>query len=81
MFEVATSLPPYSERREEKFLKDHVVKYEGDVLDLKDKRTEGYDAIFKGIMDIGKMCVRKLVKERPEMVSVLMLLEKMSFQK
>lgn len=78
---MASSLQPYSDKREEKFLKDHVVNYEGDVLDLKDKRAEGYDSIFKGILDIGKMCVRKLPKERPEMVSVLLLLDKMPLDK
>ncbi|KAJ8948706.1 hypothetical protein NQ318_017874 [Aromia moschata] len=64
--------------REDKFLKDHVVNYAGDVLDLKDKRSEGYDECFKGLVEIGKMCVNKRAKERPEMVSVLILLEGVS---
>lgn len=76
LFEISTSLPAYSDKREDKFLKDHVVNYEGDILDMKDKRVEGYDECFKGLVDIGKMCVNKRAKERPEMVSVLILLEK-----
>lgn len=81
LFEIATSLQPYSERREDKFLKDHVVGYEGDDFDLKDKRAEGYDSCFNGILDIGKMCVRKWARDRPEMVSVLILLEKVPLEK
>lgn len=75
LFEIATSLLSYSQRREKQFLKDHVVDYVGDVMDLKDKRAEGYDTYFKAILDIGKMCVRQRAKDRPEMVTVLMFLE------
>ncbi|KAJ8985110.1 hypothetical protein NQ317_012760 [Molorchus minor] len=65
----------YSEKRQEKFLRDHVVNYEGDVLSLKDKLMVGYDECFKGLIEIGKMCVNKRAKDRPEMVNVLILLE------
>ncbi|KAJ8929909.1 hypothetical protein NQ314_017374 [Rhamnusium bicolor] len=80
LFEIATSLGAYSDKREDKFLKDHVVNYKGDILDLKDKRVEGYDECFKGLVEIGKMCVTKRAKERPEMVSVLILLEGVSIK-
>lgn len=75
LFEIATSLPPYSDRRDDKFLKDHVMNFEKDVLELKDTTIEGYDNCFKGILEIGKMCVKKLAKERPNMVNVLIMLE------
>lgn len=75
LFEIATALSPYSERREERFLKDHIVNYENDIMDLKDKRTEGFDDYFKGLLEIGKMCVRLQAKTRPEMVKVLIWLE------
>lgn len=84
LFEIATSLPPCwvkKEKEENKyiFLRDHVMNYKGDILDL--KRTEGYDSVFKGIMDIGKMCVKQSPKQRPEMVQVLQDLEKISVDK
>lgn len=78
LFEIATSRLPYSKKKGN--LKDTVVEYEGDVLDLKDKRLEGYDSTFKDIMCIGKMCVKKLLKERPKMEDALLLLEKISLQ-
>ncbi|XP_028137592.1 serine/threonine-protein kinase pelle [Diabrotica virgifera virgifera] len=78
LFELATSLSPHSEHREEKFLRDHVVNYPGDILELKDKRVKDYDDCFKGILEIGKMCVKRWAKERPEMIDVLIMLEKVS---
>lgn len=78
LFEIATSLLPHSEHREEKFLKEYVVNYEGNIMDLKDKKAEGYDSCFMSIINIGKMCVRKQARERPKMVKVLEDLEKVS---
>ncbi|XP_056633245.1 serine/threonine-protein kinase pelle-like [Diorhabda sublineata] len=78
LFEIATALSPHSEHREEKFLRDHVVNYQGDVLELKDKRVKDYDDCFKGILEIGKMCVMRWAKDRPEMVDVLIRLEGVS---
>ncbi|KAL3271261.1 hypothetical protein HHI36_021752 [Cryptolaemus montrouzieri] len=76
LFEIGTALGAYSAQRQNKFLKDHVVDYEGDVLELKDRRAEGGENCFKGLIDIGKMCVDKKAKDRPEMVQVLIELEK-----
>ncbi|XP_060534696.1 serine/threonine-protein kinase pelle-like [Cylas formicarius] len=75
LFELGTALPAYSDQRELKFLKDHVDKYEGDVTDLKDRGAEGYDFYFKELIRIGKLCVQKKAKDRPEMVRVLIMLE------
>ncbi|XP_074032514.1 serine/threonine-protein kinase pelle-like [Leptinotarsa decemlineata] len=77
LFEIGTSLEPYSIRRKNKFLRDHVLNYEGDLLALKDQRAKGYNQCYKGIMEIGKMCVRTEAKDRPEMTDVLKLLEKL----
>nr|WMZ41589.1 pelle protein [Altica viridicyanea] len=78
LFEIATALAPHSEKREEKFLRDHVVNYQGDIMELKDKRAKEYDECFRGILEIGKMCVRRWAKERPDMINVLILLEGVS---
>lgn len=75
LFELATSLPAYSRDREEKFLKDHVENYAGNVLDLKDPRAGGGEEVFLNLLKVGRGCVRKRAKERPEMVQVLIQLE------
>lgn len=80
LFEIATSLPSSSLKREDKFLKDHVVNYEGDILKLKDARVPGYDSCCKGILEIGKLCVKKSVRERPDMVFVFKSLEKVPLE-
>ncbi|XP_023017960.2 serine/threonine-protein kinase pelle [Leptinotarsa decemlineata] len=80
LFEIATSLVPHSVKREDRFLRDHVMNYEGDLLDMKDPRAEGYDECYRGIMEIGKMCVRSKAKDRPEMVEVLKNLEAVSLK-
>lgn len=78
LFELATSLSAYSDNRKNKFLRDHVIEYEGDLMELKDTRAEGGDCCFTGLLDIGKLCVNKRPKDRPEMVAVLIQLEKVS---
>lgn len=78
LFELATSLPAYSRERRDKFLKDHVESFAeegGDVLALKDPRAEGGEVIFGHLLEVGKMCVAKRAKDRPEMVQVLIRLE------
>ncbi|GJQ78103.1 pll [Trypoxylus dichotomus] len=75
LFELATGLGAYSERRKSKFLKDHVVLHEGDVSELMDNRIEAHDVYFRGLIEIGKACVTKRPKDRPEMVDVLIRLE------
>ncbi|KAF5293041.1 hypothetical protein FQR65_LT11033 [Abscondita terminalis] len=75
LFEIATALGVYVEQRPNKFLRDHVYNYEGDVYDLKDKRVNGGDSCYTGLIDIGKVCVNKKPKDRPEMVAVLISLE------
>ncbi|KAG5867289.1 hypothetical protein JTB14_031757 [Gonioctena quinquepunctata] len=76
LLEIATSLAPHSDKREDRFLRDHVVNFEGDILDMKDPRVKGYDECYKSIMEIGKICVSSRAKDRPEMVDVLLQLEK-----
>lgn len=75
LFEIATSLSAYSERRTNKFLRDHVMDYEGNIDELKDPRAEGGEENFRGLLGIGKLCVQTKAKDRPEMVTVLMELE------
>ena len=75
LFEVATALRVLSNQRQAKHLKHHVLLHKGDILDLKDKRAEGSDAIYRSLIEIGKMCVEQVPKTRPEMVSVLRKLE------
>lgn len=75
LFELATGVPAYSNKRENKFLRDHVVYWERDVLELKDPRIQGGENIFKGLVEIGKGCVKTGAKDRPEMVTVLLQLE------
>ncbi|KAK9753166.1 Protein tyrosine and serine/threonine kinase [Popillia japonica] len=48
LFELATGLRAYSERRKYKFLKDHVVLHEGDITELMEKKIEGDDGCFQG---------------------------------
>ncbi|KAF5296322.1 hypothetical protein FQA39_LY12539 [Lamprigera yunnana] len=78
LFEIATVLWVYVEQRPHKSLRDHIINYEGDIFNLKDKRVEDGDYIFKGFIDIGKVCVSKKTKDRPEMVAVLISLENIS---
>lgn len=75
LFEIATALGAYSDQRQRQFLKDHVVEYEGDMTDLKDKRVTDGDNCFKSLIQIGQQCVSKRPKDRPEMVAVLISLE------
>lgn len=76
LFEIATGLGPYSERRKKKFLRDHVMDYEEDLMNLKDPRAPDGEHIYTGLINIGKLCVQERAKARPEMVSVLVQLEK-----
>lgn len=78
LFELATSLSAYSDGRKNKFLRDHVMEYDGNLLELKDCRIDGGENYFRGLLDIGKMCVNKRPKDRPEMVSVLIKLEQVN---
>lgn len=75
LFEIATGLTAYSNRRPNKFLRDHVVDYEGDILELKDPRESGGDYCFRRIINIGMNCVREKAENRPDMVKVLKALE------
>lgn len=75
LFELATALPAYSKDREEKFLKDHVEHFDGNLFDLKDPRASGGELIFSHLLNVGKGCVRQRAKDRPEMVQVLIQLE------
>ncbi|KAK4878466.1 hypothetical protein RN001_010972 [Aquatica leii] len=75
LLEIATALGVYVEQRQHKFLRDHVINYEGDLLELKDRRVTSGDACYTKLIDIAKLCVNKKPKDRPEMVAVLISLE------
>nr|CAI5831565.1 unnamed protein product [Callosobruchus analis] len=76
LFEIVTALPPiFGSRKGEKTLKEHIINYQGDNMELKDSRVAGYDDYFREILKIGKHCIMKLPKERPEMRDVLIMLE------
>ncbi|RZC40930.1 serine/threonine-protein kinase pelle [Asbolus verrucosus] len=75
LFEIATSLGVHSDKRKNKFLRDHVVEYEGNVSELKDPRAQGGENYFRGLIEIGKLCVQSRANDRPEMVTVLIQLE------
>lgn len=57
------------------FLKELFDDFNGDVMTLKDPLVEGYDACFRGLIDIGKKCVNEKARLRPEMVEVYKMLE------
>lgn len=83
LFELATARPPAIEGK--RLLKDHVVNYpEENILELKDPKggvgVEG-EFIFEQLIRIGKLCVQKRAKDRPEMVTVLLELEKVAILK
>lgn len=80
LFEIATGLTPLSNKREKQLLSDHVVNYEQDIFNLKDKRTSGFDNYFIGMLDIGKMCVQQQARMRPDMVQVLIWLETVKYR-
>lgn len=75
LFELATALRANLNGKKDTFLRDHVMDYDGDVMELKDKRANDGENCFLGLLDIGKMCVNRRPKDRPEMVSVLINLE------
>lgn len=78
LFELATALSVYIDQRQDKFLRDHIDNYEGDIFDLKDKAAPDGRNCFESLINIGKVCVSKRAKDRPEMVEVLISLEKVS---
>ncbi|KAB0791798.1 hypothetical protein PPYR_03598 [Photinus pyralis] len=78
LFELATALHVYVEQRPDKFLRDHIDNYKGDILDLKDGRAPDGDNCFRSFIEIGKVCVNRRAKDRPEMVEVLISLEQVS---
>nr|CAD7461533.1 unnamed protein product [Timema tahoe] len=79
MFELATGLRPYDELRQHKFLKDYMCEVEESQLPLLvDKRAVPDDpALFDGMVQLGKTCVNKRHRERPEMEEVLTRLQGM----
>lgn len=76
LFELATALSVYINQRQDKFLRDHIDNYEGDIFDLKDKAVPNGCNCFQSLINIGKVCVSKRARDRPEMVEVLISLEK-----
>ncbi|XP_049787337.1 interleukin-1 receptor-associated kinase 1-like [Schistocerca cancellata] len=80
LFELATGQRAYDESRQKKFLKDHVEACEDQqILTLADRKAGPCDqATFLELVELGKLCVRKRAKDRPEMEEVLKQLEGMS---
>nr|CAD7430888.1 unnamed protein product [Timema monikensis] len=79
MFELATGQRPYDESRQHKFLKDYMCEVEESQLPLLvDKRAVPDDpALFDGMVQLGKTCVNKRHRARPEMEEVLTCLQGM----
>lgn len=76
LFEIATGLSAYSDNRVNKFLKDHVVNYEGEIKDIIDVRAGlENDRYFLNFIEMGKICVSRRPRDRPEMKAVLMYLQ------
>ncbi|XP_026464167.1 serine/threonine-protein kinase pelle-like [Ctenocephalides felis] len=82
LFEIATGLSVYDDKRKYKFLKDHVTAYceEGQLDALQDLRSEDSSSheaknIFAELIKLGLICVNRIPNQRPEMVKVLELLE------
>lgn len=75
LFEIGTSLGAISEKRQDKYLKDFVVNFTGELLELKDPRCFGGDQIYSGLMQVGLECVSRRAKDRPEMTEVYKMLE------
>lgn len=80
LFELATAMS--ASNRKTIFLKDQVINHPPDrIFELKDNRVPGYDCIFSELIRIGKNCVEKRAKDRPEMVQVLLMLEEVAKMK
>lgn len=80
LFELASGQRAYDDSRQKKFLKDHVETFEDQqILSLADRKAGPCDrATFLELVELGKLCVRKRAKDRPEMEEVLKQLEGMS---
>ncbi|KAF7273311.1 hypothetical protein GWI33_013977 [Rhynchophorus ferrugineus] len=77
LFELATALNAIDKRM--KFLKDHVLNYPPEkILELKDPKVPGHDFLYGELIRIGKMCVAKRAKDRPNMIQVLLMLEEVA---
>uniref|UniRef100_A0A6M2DKU2 non-specific serine/threonine protein kinase n=1 Tax=Xenopsylla cheopis TaxID=163159 RepID=A0A6M2DKU2_XENCH len=82
LFEIATGLSVYDDKRKYKFLKDHVTMHceenQQDILqDMKSEDSSSNEAknIFNELIKLGLICVSKSSNQRPEMVKVLECLE------
>lgn len=75
LFEIATGLSAYSNKRSPQLLRDLVLDYKDDILKLKDNKEDGGINLFRELISIGKICVSKRAKDRPKMVEVLKKLE------
>lgn len=76
LFEIATGLSAYSDNRPNKFLYEHVENFEGDLIGLKDSKPgPDNDHYFLHVIHIGKACISKRARDRPEMRVVLIQME------
>lgn len=69
LFELATGLRAFDDKRVNKYLKDEVVNHSC-VLQLMDPKIGKDHITFYHLINLGKSCVQWLPKNRPEMVEV-----------
>ncbi|XP_034237417.1 serine/threonine-protein kinase RIPK-like [Thrips palmi] len=74
LFEIATGLRAYDDKRPQKFLRE-LVKKHTDVHQLMDPKIEKAPTIFKSFIDLGIVCVSYTPQERPEMSVVCQTLD------
>lgn len=76
LFEIATGLRAFDDKRNPKYLKDEVTNHPDDmIIQLIDPKIERAPTIFSNLIDLGKVCVRKDPKDRPEMTVVCQTLD------
>ncbi|KAK6642659.1 hypothetical protein RUM43_004161 [Polyplax serrata] len=83
MFELATGLRAYDDQRQHKFLKDHVENTPhvqlGTLIDKKCGPDE--QQTFSNLIALGKCCISRKPKDRPEMVVALQELNAMTMKR
>lgn len=77
MFELATGLRAYDDKRPQKHLRDFVMKWDpNDMLQLHDRKPGLVDPfIYEYLIQLGKTCACERARDRPEMEGVFKLLE------
>lgn len=79
LFELATGKPPADSKC---LLRNFVMDFpEENLMQLKDPNLVGGEDVFRGLVSIGKMCVQRRARDRPQMIEVLLMLENVSGQR